>query len=128
MAPDLPAAVAGYERSADDGGVRWVWPSGAELYPALLRAGVRVARCHDVALAERLLLGREGRADEPATLAAAHARLRGAPVPAEHAAPGAQGARPGERPAGAAARRSRARCSRPAGTETTDARARCSTR
>jgi hypothetical protein len=63
-----------------------VWPSGADLYPALLRAGVRVGRCHDVTLAERLLLGREGRGGEPATLEAADARLRGAPVPAGRAA------------------------------------------
>jgi hypothetical protein len=59
-----------------------VWPSGADLYPALLRGGVRAGRCHDVALAERLLLGREGRAGEPASLEAAYARLRGEPVPA----------------------------------------------
>jgi DNA polymerase-1 len=59
-----------------------VWPSGADLYPPLLRAGVRVGRCHDVTLAERLLLGRDGRSDEPVSLAAADARLRGAPVPA----------------------------------------------
>ena len=96
MAPDFAAAVTGYERSAGDGGIRWVWPSGADLYPALLRAGVRVARCHDVALAERLLLGREGRGDEPATLAAAHARLLGVPPPAEPVAPGALGGRPGD--------------------------------
>jgi DNA polymerase family A len=76
--------VARYERSGD-GSLRWVWPSGADLYPALLRAGVRVGRCHDVTLAERLLLGREGRGGEPATLEAAYARLRGAPVPAGRA-------------------------------------------
>ena len=87
MASDLAEAVAGYERSGTD--VRWVWPCGAEHYPALLRAGVRIARCHDVALAERLLLGREGRGEEPASLAAAYARLRGAPPPAERAAPSA---------------------------------------
>jgi len=69
-----------------------VWSSGAEHYPALLRAGVRVGRCHDVALAERLLLGREGRAAEPASLAAAWARLRGTPVPAGPAA--SEGASP----------------------------------
>ena len=80
-ATDLCRAVAEYERSGD-GSIRWVWPSGADLYPALLRAGVRVARCHDVTLAERLLLGRDGRAEEPASLAAADARLRGVPVPA----------------------------------------------
>jgi DNA polymerase-1 len=56
---DLSAAVTRYERS---GAVRWVWASGARLYPALLRAGLRVARCHDVELAERLLLGRDGQA------------------------------------------------------------------
>lgn len=80
-ATDLCRAVAEYERSGD-GSIRWVWPSGADLYPALLRGGVRVARCHDVTLAERLLLGRDGRAEEPASLAAADARLRGVPVPA----------------------------------------------
>jgi DNA polymerase family A len=80
-APDLCRAVADYERSKD-GSLRWVWPSGAELYPALLRGGVRAGRCHDVALAERLLLGREGRAGERASLEAAYARLRGEPVPA----------------------------------------------
>jgi hypothetical protein len=84
-ATDLSRAVADYERSGD-GSIRWVWPSGADLYPALLRAGVRVARCHDVTLAERLLLGRDGRAEEPASLAAADARLRGVPVPAGPAA------------------------------------------
>jgi hypothetical protein len=84
LAHDLPQAVAQYERSGD-GSLRWVWPSGADLYPVLLRAGVRVGRCHDVTLAERLLLGREGRGEEPATLEAAYARLRGAPVPAGRA-------------------------------------------
>jgi DNA polymerase family A len=57
---DLPETVARYERHGG-GGTRWVWPSTAAVYPGLLRAGARVARCHDVALAERLLLGREGR-------------------------------------------------------------------
>src|SRR5580704_4897110 len=84
-ATDLCRAVADYERSGD-GSIRWVWPSGADLYPALLRGGVRVARCHDVTLAERLLLGRDGRAEEPASLAAADARLRGVPVPTGPAA------------------------------------------
>jgi DNA polymerase-1 len=56
---DLSAAVAHYERC---GQVRWVWASGAASYPALLRAGQRVARCHDVALAGRLLVGRDGQA------------------------------------------------------------------
>ena len=67
MVPDLAEAIARYERSVD-GSVRWVWSCAAEHYPALLRAGVRIGRCHDVALAERLLLGREGRGGEPASL------------------------------------------------------------
>ncbi len=64
MVPDLAEAVARYERSAD-GTVRWVWSRAADHYPVLLRAGVRIGRCHDAALAERLLLAREGRAGEP---------------------------------------------------------------
>jgi DNA polymerase family A len=71
---DLPAAVAAYERS---GAVRWVWAAAPGIYPVLLRAGVRVERCHDIALTEALLLGREGRAGDPATLAGAWARLPG---------------------------------------------------
>jgi len=73
---DLCAAVAERERTGD---VRWVWAAGSDFYPALLRGGVRVRRCHDVALVEALLLARDGRPGEPATLAAAWARLGGAP-------------------------------------------------
>src|SRR6266536_6650872 len=65
---DLSAAVAGYEQS---GPVRWVWASGARLYPALLRAGVRVARCHDVELTERLLVSRDGPESGPGASALA---------------------------------------------------------
>jgi DNA polymerase-1 len=79
---DLSAAVAARER---DGDVRWVWPASGEVYPALLRAGVRVQRCHDVALTETLLLARDGQHGEPASLAAAWARLRGAAAPAARA-------------------------------------------
>jgi len=67
-AKDLCAAVAGYEQS---GPVRWVWASGARLYPALLRAGVRVARCHDVELTERLLVSRDGPESGPGASALA---------------------------------------------------------
>jgi hypothetical protein len=74
MHDDLSAAVAERERAGD---VRWVWTACGDVYPALLRAGVRVERCHDVALTEALLLAREGRQAEPATLAAAWARLGG---------------------------------------------------
>ncbi|GAB1646214.1 bifunctional 3'-5' exonuclease/DNA polymerase [Krasilnikovia sp. MM14-A1259] len=75
---DLAAAVRAREAV---GPVRWVWPATADVYPALLRAGVRVGRCHDVELTEALLLGYAGRWGEPRALAAAWARLTGAPVP-----------------------------------------------
>ncbi len=78
QANDLPAVVAERERSGD---VRWVWADTSAVYPALLRAGIRVERCHDVALTEGILLGREGRAGEQATLAGSWARLRGQPAP-----------------------------------------------
>jgi DNA polymerase-1 len=78
--PDLAAAIAERE-SADQ--PRWVWAATAELYPALLRAGVRVARCHDLELTEALLLGHEGRWGAPRSLAAARARLHHLPVPAD---------------------------------------------
>ncbi|MEV4703467.1 bifunctional 3'-5' exonuclease/DNA polymerase [Actinoplanes sp. NPDC049316] len=75
---DLPAAIA--DREAADH-PRWLWASTADAYPALLRAGVRVARCHDVELTEALLLGHAGRWGEPRSLAAAYARLTGVAVP-----------------------------------------------
>lgn len=75
---DLVAAVAERERSSQP---RWVWTATAAIYPALLRAGVRVDRCHDVELTEALLLGYAGRWGEPRSAAAALARLVGAPVP-----------------------------------------------
>jgi len=40
---------------------RWVWRSTARTYRRLVEQGVRVARCHDLGLTERLLLGHEGR-------------------------------------------------------------------
>ncbi len=76
---DLPGAIAAREADRP----RWLWPSTAELYPRLLRAGVRVSRCHDMELTEALLLGYEGRWGEPRSLAAAWARRTGAPVPAD---------------------------------------------
>ncbi len=81
---DLAAAVREYERAGD---TRWVWPSAGMVYQRLLRAGVRVARCHDVALADALILGRdaalgvgaarEGREDARALLRAAEAGWSG---------------------------------------------------
>ncbi len=74
-------AGAGGDAAARVGGIRWVWASTARLYPRLLAAGVRVARCHDIELAEALLLGHAGRFGEPRSLPAALARLRGQAVP-----------------------------------------------
>ncbi|WP_420884060.1 bifunctional 3'-5' exonuclease/DNA polymerase [Micromonospora sp. CPCC 205547] len=88
---DLAAAVAAHEAAARP---RWVWGSGATLYPALLRAGVRLDRCHDVELTEALLLGHAGRWGEPRSLAAAYARLTGAAVPPDP--PPRQPAPPGD--------------------------------
>jgi DNA polymerase-1 len=75
---DLAAAVASRERA---GRPRWVWAATGEVYPGLLRAGVRVDRCHDLALTEGILLAADGRWGEPRSFAAAWARLRGLPVP-----------------------------------------------
>ncbi|MBQ0905372.1 bifunctional 3'-5' exonuclease/DNA polymerase [Micromonospora sp. U21] len=75
---DLAGAVAAREAAEHP---RWVWPTAGAVYPALLRAGVRVERCHDVELTEALLLGHAGRWGEPRSFAAAWARLSGAPVP-----------------------------------------------
>ena len=70
--PDLPQAIAEYEQ-AGGAGLRWVWASTAQLYPGLLRAGVRVSRCHDIALAEALLDGRDRAARETAARGSAAA-------------------------------------------------------
>ncbi|MEU1364428.1 bifunctional 3'-5' exonuclease/DNA polymerase, partial [Micromonospora zamorensis] len=75
---DLVTAVAAREGGEHP---RWVWSSAASVYPTLLRAGVRVDRCHDVELTEALLLGHAGRWGEPRSLTAAWARLTGAAVP-----------------------------------------------
>jgi DNA polymerase-1 len=72
--------LVGFVRSRRDS-VRWLWPSTAEAYPPLVRAGVRVDRCHDAELTEALLLGHEGRWGQPRGLPAAAARLAGTPVP-----------------------------------------------
>jgi DNA polymerase I len=76
--PDLAAAIRSREAS---GPVRWVWAATAEIYPVLLRAGVRVRRCHDLELTEALLLGHAGRWGSPRALPAILARLDGRPVP-----------------------------------------------
>lgn len=65
---DLPAAVAEVER---DHAPRWVLADVAATYPPLARTGVRLARCHDVASTEALLLAAEGDASGAAAVNAA---------------------------------------------------------
>ncbi|MGH3861464.1 bifunctional 3'-5' exonuclease/DNA polymerase [Actinokineospora sp.] len=77
---DLAAWMGEQQRRHD---VRWVLPATEELYPGLLRAGVRLDRCHDLALAEGILLGFEERPGRPRNLGAAWARTRGLPEPAD---------------------------------------------
>lgn len=54
---DLAETVSRIERSEQP---RWVWESAARTYPTLLRADVRVARCHDLSLTEAILRMRRG--------------------------------------------------------------------
>src|SRR3954468_2074635 len=68
--PAAFAQVAELERSASP---RWVLADVASAYPALLRAGVRLPRCHDVASTEALLLAAEGDAEGAAAVTAARA-------------------------------------------------------
>ncbi|WP_431911453.1 bifunctional 3'-5' exonuclease/DNA polymerase [Nonomuraea jabiensis] len=83
---DLAGAVLELEETERP---RWVWADAREVYPDLLSAGVRVSRCHDLALTEGLLLAYEGRYGESRSARAAHARLHGLPVPEEQpSAPG----------------------------------------
>ncbi len=77
---DLAAAVRERERADRP---RWVWTAADDLYSRLLREGTPVARCHDLALTEGLLLAYAGRWSEPRSLGAAWARLQGLPVPSE---------------------------------------------
>ncbi|MEO3885768.1 bifunctional 3'-5' exonuclease/DNA polymerase [Nonomuraea sp. B5E05] len=83
---DLARAVAELEAAERP---RWVWADAREDYTPLVAAGVRVARCHDIALTEGLLLAHEGRHGEARSARAAHARLHGLAVPDdEPSAPG----------------------------------------
>lgn len=43
---------------------RWVWSDTAKWYPALLAAGVRIERCHDLRLVDGLLCGIAGQVSE----------------------------------------------------------------
>lgn len=64
-----------------DDSQRCLWDAASSVYPALLRSGIRVDRCHDVTLTERILLGRAGIFGSPSSAAAVHARATGAEVP-----------------------------------------------
>ncbi|MBB3726632.1 bifunctional 3'-5' exonuclease/DNA polymerase [Nonomuraea dietziae] len=79
---DLVRAV----REMEEDRPRWVFADARHLYPGLLAAGVRVSRCHDLALTEGLLLAHEGRYGEARSAEAAHARLHGLPVPDDEGA------------------------------------------
>lgn len=70
---ELPHAVAAREHSGRPRALpshadppRWVWSDTAHWYPGLLRAGVRVERCHDLRLVDAILAGVDGRSTEPA--------------------------------------------------------------
>ena len=76
--PDLAGWIAATEA---EHAPRWVLPSAEALYPDLLAAGVRLARCHDLMLTEGILLAHAGTPGRPRNLAAAWARLHGLPEP-----------------------------------------------
>jgi DNA polymerase family A len=82
--PDLAATMAALEAEHRP---RWVLPAAEELYPALLRSGVRLDRCHDLALTEGILLAAAGEPGRPRNLAAAWARLAGREEPADRPPP-----------------------------------------
>jgi DNA polymerase family A len=87
--------IVGEVRAAETrGDVRWLWASTADVYPVLVRAGVRVARCHDLELVEGLLVGAEGNWGAPRSLASAYARATGAPIPPDP--PARSAAAPGD--------------------------------
>jgi DNA polymerase-1 len=75
---DLAGRIGELERTLRP---RWLWPATADCYPALLAAGTRVDRCHDLLLVEGLLLNHAGQHAEPRGLAAAVARAKDLPVP-----------------------------------------------
>ncbi|WP_022887703.1 bifunctional 3'-5' exonuclease/DNA polymerase [Agromyces italicus] len=71
---ELPSRAAALEAA----GPRWVWSDTRHWYPILLRAGLRVERCHDLLLCGAILEGsadarepRESERERPGWLAAA---------------------------------------------------------
>ncbi len=81
---DLVAAMRQIEAAERP---RWIFADALADYPAILRAGLRVRRCHDLALTEALLQGYDGHAGSPRRVAAAYARLHGLPVPEDRPVP-----------------------------------------
>ncbi len=81
---DLAQAVPAIESAQRP---RWILADAMADYPAILRAGVRVRRCHDLALTEALLEGYDGHWGTPRRVAAAYARLHGLPVPEDRPLP-----------------------------------------
>jgi DNA polymerase-1 len=59
--PTVTGDLAGTVRRLEADRPRWVWASTSGIYPLLLRAGIRVARCHDVETTEALLCAHEER-------------------------------------------------------------------
>lgn len=64
---------------------RWVFPSVEVTYPVLVAAGVRLRRCHDLSLAEGLLLAHAGQEGQSRSLRAAWARANGEEPPSDSA-------------------------------------------
>ncbi|WP_423202257.1 bifunctional 3'-5' exonuclease/DNA polymerase [Herbihabitans rhizosphaerae] len=87
VAPLRGEVVSLAARAADHPDARWVLPAIDAVYPELLASGVRLDRCHDLALAEGILLAFDGRHGSPRNLAAAYARLRGGVEPPDPAPP-----------------------------------------
>lgn len=54
---DLATVVSNLEENERP---RWIWESAARVYPSLLQSGVRVGRCHDLALTDAILSMRRG--------------------------------------------------------------------
>jgi DNA polymerase-1 len=78
---DLAADVVALEAAHRP---RWLWANTEDVYPDLLKRGVRVERCLDLQHIEGLLLGYLGRHREPRGLGAAIARIKGLPAPPDH--------------------------------------------
>lgn len=79
LVSDVMAGIAALERERP----RWLWAGAEQVYPELLRAGLRLRRCHDLELIEGLLIAYAGDYGAPRSVEAAYARLSGDPVPAD---------------------------------------------